>query len=137
MTMDQPNDEVSQYLKDHSVCVFATGRKDGSPQLSLIGYQFDGKEILLRGGTDSAKMKNIRRNTKNVAIAIVDGRKELIVYGSALLVSDPAEIEKLQARFGTRAAPPRAEGAPAAPARPPGVSVLVTPKRYLAGRMNG
>ena len=41
--MNQPTEEVAQYLKEHRLCVFATGRRDGSPQQSLIGYQFDGK----------------------------------------------------------------------------------------------
>ncbi len=43
--------EAEKYLKEHTFCVFATGRKDGSPRQSLIGYQFDGRQFLL-GGED-------------------------------------------------------------------------------------
>ena len=34
--MPQISSEQSRWLKDHSLCIFATGRKDGSPQQSYI-----------------------------------------------------------------------------------------------------
>jgi nitroimidazol reductase NimA-like FMN-containing flavoprotein (pyridoxamine 5'-phosphate oxidase superfamily) len=137
--------EIEQYLKENRLCIFATGRKDGSPQQSLIGYQFDGKQFLLSGNATSFKMRNIERNTKNVSLAIQDGRRILLVYGTAELVKDPAEMEKLQERFGPRAAPPRPQGAegaaqtPPRPARPMGqrINILVTPTKFIAERMNG
>jgi hypothetical protein len=143
--MAEASPEVTAFLKNHGLCVFATGRKDGSPQQSLIGYQFDGKQLLLGGNATSFKMKNIERNTKNVSLAIQDGRGILLVYGTAELVKDPAEMEKLQVRFGPRAAPPRpqaAAGAPPPPPRParpmgPRVNILVTPTKFIAERMNG
>src|SRR5438874_13548600 len=134
--------EVSQWLKDHGLCVFATGRKDGSPQQSLIGYQFDGSQFLLGGQATSFKMKNLRRNP-GASMAIIDGRGVVLVYGKAQLVEEPAEMEKLQQRFGPRAAPPRPQGAPAAapsaqrPPMGPRVNILFTPDKVLAGRMNG
>ncbi len=139
--MNQATDEVSQYLKEHRLCVFATGRKDGSPQQSLIGYQFDGKELLLGGQATSAKMKNLRRQPR-ASLAVIDGRRVLVVYGRAQLVDDPAEMEKLQARFGPREGPPRPQPAPgAAPPLPrpmgPRVAILFTPAKYLAERMSG
>jgi nitroimidazol reductase NimA-like FMN-containing flavoprotein (pyridoxamine 5'-phosphate oxidase superfamily) len=142
--MSEATPEIDQYLKEHGLCVFATGRKDGSPQQSLIGYQWDGKQFLLGGNATSFKMKNIERNTKNVSLAIIDGRRELLVYGVAELVKDPAEMEKLQQRFGPRAAPPRPQGAEGQaprpqPARPmgPRVNILVTPTKFIAERMAG
>ena len=63
MTMEGPSDEeVTEFLKSHGLCVFATGRKDGSPQQSYLGYQYDGKQFLLGGQATSFKMKNLRRN---------------------------------------------------------------------------
>lgn len=133
--------EAAQYLKEHRLCVFATGRKDGSPQQSLIGYQFDGKEFLLGGQATSAKMRNLRRQPR-CSLAVIDGRRVILVYGRAQIVEDPAEMEKLQQRFGPREAPPRREPAPGAPAPPPRpmgrrVNILFTPEKYITERMNG
>ncbi|HLF79554.1 MAG TPA: pyridoxamine 5'-phosphate oxidase family protein [Dehalococcoidia bacterium] len=133
--------EASQWLKDHSLCIFATGRKDGSPQQSYIGYQFDGSQFLLGGQATSFKMKNLARQPR-CSLSIVDGRGYVVAYGKAELVSDPAEMEKLQARFGPRGAPPRPAGAPPAagpPARPMGarVNILFRPDKIIANRMTG
>ena len=48
--MPELSPEADHRLKDHSLCILATGRKDGSPQQSYIGYQFDGSQFLLGGG---------------------------------------------------------------------------------------
>jgi len=136
------SEEVSTWLKDHRLCVFATGRKDGSPQQSLIGYQFDGKQFLLGGQATSYKMKNLARNP-GASLAIIDGRGFVLVYGKAELVEDEAEMAKLQERFGVRAAPPRPAGdapaAPPRPARPMGkrVNILLTPTKVISERMLG
>ena len=135
--------EAEKYLKEHTLCVFATGRKDGSPQQSLIGYQFDGKQFLLGGQATSFKMKNLARNP-GASMAIIDGRGEVLVYGKCELIEDPDEMAKLQERFGPRAAPPRPAGAPApaanaAPRPPMGkrVNILLTPTKIIADRMGG
>jgi PPOX class probable F420-dependent enzyme len=130
--------EITKYLQDHRLCVFATGRKDGSPQQSYIGYQFDGKQFLLGGQESSFKMKNLRRNP-GCSMVVTDGRGFLLVYGTAELVDDEGEMAKLQERFGTREAPPRPAGAPAPPPRPMGkrVNILMTPTKFIANRMTG
>jgi PPOX class probable F420-dependent enzyme len=133
--------EAAQYLKEHRLCVFATGRKDGSPQQSLVGYQFDGNAFLLSAQATSYKARNLARRPR-ASLAVIDGRREILVYGSAQIVEDPAEMEQLQARFGPRGAPrPQtpAEGAPAPPPRPMGrrINLLFTPEKYITERMNG
>jgi PPOX class probable F420-dependent enzyme len=134
--------DAEKYLKEHTLCVFATGRKDGSPQQSLIGYQFDGKQFLLGGQATSYKMKNLARNNR-ASLAVIDGRGEVLVYGTVELVEDPDEMAKLQERFGPRAAPPRPAGAPPAAAQPPRppmgkrVNILLTPTKIIADRMGG
>jgi hypothetical protein len=134
--------EVSRWLKDHGLCVFATGRKDGSPQQSYIGYQFDGSQFLLGGQASSFKMKNLARQPK-ASMVITDGRGFFLVYGTAELVSDASEMEKLQERFGPRGGPPAAAGAAPAAATParapmgPRVNILFTPTKVIANRMNG
>jgi PPOX class probable F420-dependent enzyme len=125
-------------LQEHRLCVFATGRKDGSPQQSYIGYQFDGRQFLLGGQATSFKMRNLRRNP-GCSMLVTEGRGFVLVYGTAELVEDEAEMAKLQERFGPRAAPPRREGAAAPPPRPMGkrVNILMTPTKIIADRMNG
>ena len=143
MTMEGPSDEeVTEFLKSHGLCVFATGRKDGSPQQSYLGYQYDGKQFLLGGQATSFKMKNLRRNN-GCSMVVTEGRGHVIVYGKAELVEDEAEMTKLQERFGPRAAPPRpatpAGSPPAAPRPPMGkrVNILLTPTKIIASRMKG
>ena len=144
--MESPKEEeVTRFLQEQRLGVFATGRKDGSPQQSYIGYQYDGKQFLLGGQATSFKMKNLKRNP-GCSLLVTAGRGFVLVYGTAELVDDEAEMAKLQERFGPRAAPPRpaapAGGAPAAPAapRPPmgkRVNILMTPTKIIANRMNG
>jgi PPOX class probable F420-dependent enzyme len=136
--MSETTPEVTRFLQEHRLCVFATGRKDGSPQQSYIGYQFDGKQFLLGGQATSFKMRNLRRNP-GCSLLITEGRGFLLVYGTAELVDDEAAMAKLQERFGLRAAPPRPEGAAAPPPRPLGkrVNILMTPTKIIADRMAG
>ncbi|HEX5369144.1 MAG TPA: pyridoxamine 5'-phosphate oxidase family protein [Dehalococcoidia bacterium] len=143
--MEAPKqEEVTKFLQEQRLCVFATGRKDGSPQQSYIGYQYDGKQFLLGGQATSFKMKNLKRNP-GCSMLVTSGRGFVLVYGKGELVEDEAEMAKLQERFGPRAAPRPAApagSAPAAPAapRPPmgkRVNILLTPDKIIADRMNG
>ena len=144
MTTEGPSqEEITKWLQDRRLCVFATGRKDGSPQQSYIGYQYDGKQFLLGGQATSFKMKNLARNP-GCSMVVTDGRGFVLVYGRAELVEDEAEMAKLQERFGPRAAPPRpvaTEGAapPPPPRAPMGkrVNIVLTPTKIMANRMTG
>jgi PPOX class probable F420-dependent enzyme len=135
-------EEITEFLQSHRLCVFATGRRDGSPQQSYIGYQYDGKQLLLGGQETSFKMKNLRRNP-GCSMVVTDGRGFLLVYGTAELVGEESEMAKLQERFGPRAAPPRPAtppgSAPPPPPRPMGkrVNILMTPTKIIASRMRG
>ncbi|MDA0364627.1 MAG: TIGR03618 family F420-dependent PPOX class oxidoreductase [Chloroflexi bacterium] len=79
------------YLKEHRLGVLGTGRRDGSPQLSLIMYEFDGNNIVISVTSDRAKWKNAVRQPR-VSVLVQDGRRQLIIYGSAQAVSDRAGI---------------------------------------------
>lgn len=142
MTTEGPSqEEITKFLQDHRLCVFATGRKDGSPQQSYITYQYDGSQFLLGGQASSFKMKNLARNP-GCSLIVTEGRGFLLVYGTAELVEDEAEMAKLQERFGPRAAPRPAttEGAPPPPPRAPmgkRLNILMTPTKIIANRMNG
>jgi nitroimidazol reductase NimA-like FMN-containing flavoprotein (pyridoxamine 5'-phosphate oxidase superfamily) len=143
VTTEGPSqDEIDEFLKAHSLCMFATGRKDGSPQQSYITYQYDGSQFLLGGNATSFKMKNLKRNP-GCSMAVTEGRGHLIVYGTAEIIEDESEMAKLQERFGPRAAPARPAqptgSPPPAPRAPMGkrVNILMTPSKFIANRMKG
>ncbi|TAJ18142.1 MAG: hypothetical protein EPO65_09505, partial [Dehalococcoidia bacterium] len=75
-------DEQRAYLEGHQLAILGTGKRDGSPQLSTINYRFDGRHIFISVTSDRAKWKNTRRQPK-VALLVPDGRKQLVIYGTA------------------------------------------------------
>jgi PPOX class probable F420-dependent enzyme len=100
--------EQAEYLAGHQWATLATGRKDGSPQVSMIGYTWDGRGVLVTFRRSSAKRQNIARQPR-VALLVADGRRALTIYGDAeLLEQDPdrAEaFEQILASFGAPATP--------------------------------
>ena len=89
--------EHRDYLQEHRFGVLSTGRKDGSPQASMVGCFFDGDNILVTFRRGSAKYHNIRRQPR-VALSVPDGRRSLTVYGTGeLLEDDPARVDAFQA----------------------------------------
>jgi hypothetical protein len=74
--------EQETYVCERQLCVLGTGKRDGSPQLSMVTYMFDGTYLLSSITKDRAKFANIRRQPR-VAVLIPDGRRQLIVYGTA------------------------------------------------------
>ena len=53
--------EQEQYLREHRLGALATGRRDGSLQLTWISYDHDGADIVLQTSKASAKARNIAR----------------------------------------------------------------------------
>lgn len=85
--------EQDAYLREHKMAVLATGRRDGSPQLSTINYDFDGTDIAISVTSDRAKWINAVRQPR-VSMLVLDGRKQLILYGTAEAVADdPGRVE--------------------------------------------
>lgn len=97
------SEEHRQYLAEHTLAILGTGKRDGSPQLSTIYYDWDGEQIYISVTSDRAKWKNAMRNP-NVALLVPDGRRQLVVYGAARGITDPDERDErvvvLRARRG-------------------------------------
>ncbi len=95
--------DQDQYLRDHNMGVLGTGRRDGSPQLSMIIYDYDGKDVVISVTSDRAKWKNAMRQPQ-VALLVPDGRKQLIVYGTVEGVTETearnAGTKRIRARMG-------------------------------------
>lgn len=84
------------YLRERSLGVLGTGRKDGTPQLSLITYLYDGEHILISITRDRAKYPNVLRRP-GVALLVPDGRRQVIVYGTAEVIDGKARDEAIVA----------------------------------------
>lgn len=83
-----------KYLAERQLGVLGTGRRDGSPQLSLVTYRFDGAHILISVTTDRAKYWNARRQPR-VSLLVPNGRRQLIVYGTAEILEGKPRDEAI------------------------------------------
>lgn len=77
--------EQEAYLRERQLGILGTGRRDGSPQLSMITYLYDGTHVLISITKDRAKYPNILRQPR-VALLVPEGRRQLIVYGTAEII---------------------------------------------------
>jgi PPOX class probable F420-dependent enzyme len=93
-------DAQQTFLKEHHLAVLATtGRSDGSPQVSTVMYDFDGTDIAISIKRYTAKWKNVLQQPK-IGLVVNDGRKQLIVYGTARAVElDPERMELTRRLF--------------------------------------
>ena len=82
------------FLADHLWAVLATGRADGSPQQSMIGYAVDDEgRLVISAKAYTAKWKNAVRQPK-VSVTVPDGRAHLVIYGDAETIdADPLRAE--------------------------------------------
>lgn len=89
------------YLDDHLWAVLATGRSDGSPQQSMVGYVVDDEgRLVISAKAYTAKWKNVRRQPR-VCLTVPDGRAHLVVYGTAEAIdADPERAELTAQVFG-------------------------------------
>lgn len=76
---------ANAFLEQHRLGIFATGRRDGSPQQTILSYRFDGSDVVIQTGSDAAKVKNARRRPR-VSLAVADGPTCVVVYGEARLL---------------------------------------------------
>ena len=93
--------EHREFLDDHLWAVLATGRSDGSPQQSMVGYLVDDEgRLVISVKSYTAKWRNALRQP-NVCLTVPDGREHLVVYGAAEgIEADPARAELTAAVFG-------------------------------------
>ena len=91
------NEAQEAYLRNHKWAVLATGRQDGSPQISQIGYHWDGADVVVSIKSFTAKWKNALRQPK-IALLVHDDRQQLIIYGTAQCIDQDPERAELTAR---------------------------------------
>ncbi len=93
--------EQEAFLREQRIAALATGRKNGSPQLSHIAYDYDGKDIVTSIKSYTAKWHNALRLPR-VALLVHDGRKQLVIYGTAEAIATDPERAELTARVVRR-----------------------------------
>jgi PPOX class probable F420-dependent enzyme len=85
-----------EYLAGHQLCVLGTGRRDGSPQLSMVTYLFNGEYLLSSITKDRAKYWNVLRQPR-VSALVPDGGQQVIVYGTGEILEGKARDEAILA----------------------------------------
>ncbi len=92
--MNVLNDRERQFLRTHRWAVLATGRTDGSPQQSMVGYAVDGEDrVVVSAKAYTAKWRNALRQP-HVSLTVPDGRAALVIYGRAEGIDrDPLRAE--------------------------------------------
>lgn len=88
--------EQAEYLTAHDLGILATGRRDGSPQQSMISYFFDGTAALMSVTKDRAKYRNAARQPP-VSLLVPDGRRQVVLYGTAEVLDGAARDSAIRA----------------------------------------
>ena len=93
-TSDPWSSAQRRFAQDHQWAVLATGRRDGSPQQSMVGYLLDDAgRIVISVKSYTAKWHNALRQP-NVSLVVPDGREHLVVQGTAEAIdADPLRAE--------------------------------------------
>jgi PPOX class probable F420-dependent enzyme len=87
MTTPPYTEEQLEFLRAHRQAVLATGRSDGSPQVSTVAYAVDGGQVLISAKHYTSKYRNAARRPK-IALVVNDGHAQLVVYGTAEAIQD-------------------------------------------------
>jgi PPOX class probable F420-dependent enzyme len=96
MTRFRFDAEQQAFLESRLWAALATGRRDGSPQLSHVGYAWDGEHLLVSVKSYTAKWHNARRQPR-VALLVHEDRKQLVIYGTAECIDRDPERATLTA----------------------------------------
>ena len=131
MTADL-NKLENEFLKTHRLGVLATSKRSGAPQVSLIAYNYDGSDVVISTGNQSAKFKNASKRP-DVSLIVTDGPKAVTVYGTASIIIGPEAEALREARLQA----PRPANAPARtiPDRGERVILRFVPEKVFSNRL--
>ena len=131
---EEPDALESEFLKTHRLGILATGKRDGSPQQSLIAYNYDGNDIVISTGDQAAKYKNLRKRP-SASLIVTDGPKAVTIYGAATFIYGDAADAVREARLQ----PPRPAGnqpARPAPNRGERLIIRIAPAAFFSNRLD-
>ena len=122
------------FARAHLWGVLATGRADGSPQQSMIGYLVDDEgRLVISAKSYTAKWNNAVRQPK-VSVTVPDGRIHLVVYGEAETIdTDPVRAELTAQIFGALSGNPAPDPAAIVPIldEQQRVVLRITPTKFV------
>jgi PPOX class probable F420-dependent enzyme len=97
--------ELAEFLSQPLIADVVTLKKDGSPQITPVWYNFDGTFLYFSTTTDRAKGRNIRRDNRiGVCIRNENAHKVALFSGTAEILNDGDHV--LVRRIAARYTPP-------------------------------
>ena len=85
--------ELREFLSQSLIADVVTLKKDGSPQITSVWYDFDGTYLSFSTTTDRAKAKNIKRDNRiSVCIRNEDAHKVVLFAGTATIQDDSTHV---------------------------------------------
>ena len=81
--------ELGRFLSEALIADVVTLKKDGSPQITPVWYDFDGTSLYFSTTTDRAKARNIKRDNRiAVSVRNEEAHKVALFAGSANILDD-------------------------------------------------
>lgn len=108
--LDQPSDELINFLTERHLATLTTLRADGGPQVTPVGVTYEPGAKLARVITwaDSYKARTVNDDPgQQVAVCQVDGGRWLTIYGKASVTDRPAAVEEAVRRYAERYRQPK------------------------------
>jgi len=95
--------ELADFLAQPHFAKLATINRDGTPQLTVVWYEYDGRDFLVTSFADRQKVRNIRRDDR--VTLLIDDRQDpyrvVTVKGRATVTEEGAmeETRRLAIRY--------------------------------------
>jgi len=94
--------ELRDFLAQPLIADIVTLKKDGSPQITPVWYDFDGTYLYVSTTTDRAKARNIKRDNR-IAISVrnEDAHKVVLFSAAADILDDKdhTTVRRIAARY--------------------------------------
>jgi PPOX class probable F420-dependent enzyme len=83
------DEELQEFLSQPLIADVVTLKKDGSPQITPVWYDFDGTYLYFSTTTDRAKARNLKRdNRTSICIRNEDAHKVVLFAGTTDILDD-------------------------------------------------
>lgn len=113
------------FWTERHLLTLSSVRPDGRPHVVPVGVTLDHDERcawVITSGT-SRKVRNLRDGDGRVAACQVDGRRWSTLEGTAVVLDDPASVQRAEERYAARYKVPRPN--------PQRVALRITVDRFL------
>jgi general stress protein 26 len=93
---------------EKSTCFLATTKPDGRPHLAGVGALWDSGKVYVVSGPGTRKSRNLAENP-SCAVSMSLTGIDLVIEGTAAIVTDDATLERMAKRYGDQGWPARVE----------------------------